>query len=208
MGFHNEMQAHRPPAPDFTGDGLHSQQVAAVRDRLNRQYRHELLVWWATCAGRRIVGRVGDPLNEELESLFNAADSGEDICPRFFCAECYAGCSPEFHPQRGLDSHQECAEDGEPVFWTVPLTSDEVWRHRVFNILVDTCGASEGMREEFVFHWPDCREFRFQCRLGFGGKVYDERPASPRVSCYSEDENPYRVAAIAEANARLATLPL
>lgn len=197
MTFHDEMQFHRPAWPEVVDAG-------PARDGLRRQHRHEMLVWWATCAGRRIVGRVGDALNEELETLFNTADPDSDAWPRYFCAECYAGCSPEFGPQRGLDSHSECAEDGEAVYWTVSLTPGEVWLHRVFNILVDTCGAPEGIRADFLYHFPECREFRFMGDLGSGGKVWAEEPL--RVSCYAGDRTPARVEMIARAEQRLDSL--
>lgn len=74
----------------------------------------------------------------------------------------------------------------------------------VFDILVEECGAPMIMREEFKLNWPQCGEYRFQGRLGFGGKVW--APAngrSPTVTCYLEDRNPERRGRIWRANERL-----
>ncbi len=76
----------------------------------------------------------------------------------------------------------------------------------VFDILVAHAGASEWMRDEFVYHLTHgCKEFRFQGSLGFGGKLYVERDGL-RVSCYREDETPARIEAIEKTNAALAAL--
>lgn len=190
--FHDEMAPYRPARPEL-GEGT----ALVVRNHANRQFRIELLNFFATSAGRKIIGRVGDMRPEFGED--------ESAWPQMFCAECYAGTYPEFAPVRGLDSHQECAEDGEPVFWTVALTPVEVWAHRVFNVLVDTCRASERIRQEFMVHFPGCREFRFQGGLGFGGKVCSQGGRT-WVSCYVEDETPERISMVAAANARLAAL--
>lgn len=79
-----------------------------------------------------------------------------------------------------------------------PDRNESVWA-----ILVEECGASEEMRDEFLHHAQrqDRLEFRFQGALGFGGKVY---LPEARVSCYREDETPARLAMIAAANERLA----
>jgi hypothetical protein len=74
----------------------------------------------------------------------------------------------------------------------------------VFDILVEECGASSVMREEFKLNWPECIEYRFQGLLGFGGKVWAGtvgRP--PYVSCYLEDRTPKRDEMIQAANQRL-----
>ena len=79
---------------------------------------------------------------------------------------------------------------------------EEVWR-----ILVEECGALDDLRPQFDA-WPDCREFRFIGALGFGGKVWSSRSGSPPyVTCYREDETPERLAMLAKANERLASLP-
>jgi hypothetical protein len=54
--------------------------------------------------------------------------------------------------------------------------TDEM-KKRIWQVLVEECGASAfkgGCNEmfwSFRFHWPECREFRFIGKLGFGGKV-------------------------------------
>lgn len=199
--FHDEMAPHRPKSVEL-GEGASS----VVRNHANQQHRSELVHFFATSAGRKLIGRVDGPLSQEVETAFNTLDPDSPDWPRMFCAECYAGAYPDFEPVRGLDSHRECAEDGEPVFWSVPLTPTEVWAHRVLNVLVDTCAAGEHLRREFVFHFPECREFRFQGALGFGGKVYSTPDKPAYVGCYKEDRNPERDAMVMTANARLASL--
>ncbi len=51
----------------------------------------------------------------------------------------------------------------------------------------------------------DRGEFRFQGKLGSGGKLYIERQGL-RVACYPEDETQERLAAIDKANEALAAL--
>lgn len=81
-----------------------------------------------------------------------------------------------------------------------PVFKDAVWQ-----ILVQECDASSWWHEEFMQHWPECREFRFQGALGFGGKVYSD-PGRVYVTCYPEDKTAQRKRRIAVANARLAAL--
>jgi hypothetical protein len=69
-------------------------------------------------------------------------------------------------------------------------------------ILMAEAGGHPDLEEEFVFHISEgCREFRFQGGLGFGGKFWPDEPA--RVTCYSEDETPERLAIIERVNDRL-----
>lgn len=76
----------------------------------------------------------------------------------------------------------------------------------IFDILVERAGASESMRDEFVYQqMGGCREFRFQGSLGSGGKLYVE-PNRWRVAAYPEDRTPQRDATIGETNAALAGL--
>ena len=79
----------------------------------------------------------------------------------------------------------------------------EAQANQVWDILVETCGAHEDMRSDFLYQAQQTRrlEFRFQGSFGFGGKVYVEEP--PRVSCYPEDETDERNAAVATANNKL-----
>lgn len=89
------------------------------------------------------------------------------------------------------------------------LTKDQAIQ--VWEILVATCGADSSSdaissRQQFIHATGTTRrvEFRFQGKLGFGGKVYVEEP--PRVSCYPEDSTPERVAMIKKANEQLSLL--
>ena len=58
--------------------------------------------WWAEQAGLRILPDYVEGAQE-------------------FCVECYACSSPGGVPVRGKDSHGDCAEDGETIYWAVPL---------------------------------------------------------------------------------------
>lgn len=79
--------------------------------------------------------------------------------------------------------------------------------NRVFDLLVAIGGASESMREDFVYHHArsdePCDEYRFQGHLGFGGKY---RRKTNTVDCYSEDESAQRHEIIRRLNAELAKL--
>ncbi len=72
----------------------------------------------------------------------------------------------------------------------------------IWSILIDECGASERQWDEFYLHWPQCREFRFQGNLGFGGKVYNQL-GRVWVDNYPEHSTAETVIAISRANARL-----
>lgn len=77
---------------------------------------------------------------------------------------------------------------------------------RVYDVLVEHAGASEGTRNSFVHnHTPPetCLEWRFIGDLGFGGKY---RNGKNVVTCYQEDETPERLAIIVKTNAALAAL--
>jgi hypothetical protein len=81
--------------------------------------------------------------------------------------------------------------------------------HQVYDILVEI-GAPENMRKAFVWTQTheDCNEWRFEGKLGFGGKFwnewsYIEEKFKWRVSCYSEDETPEREKLINETNQKL-----
>lgn len=81
--------------------------------------------------------------------------------------------------------------------------------NKIFDILVEECGAAESLRSNFVMEheskdWPT--EYRFCGKLGFGGKFWRYPIGSPqfRVSCYTEDETFERLAMIKAANDRLA----
>jgi hypothetical protein len=78
----------------------------------------------------------------------------------------------------------------------------------VYTILVEECGAApqQEYADDFIRSMlNECREYRFQGDLGFGGKCYfDHRRVW--VSCYREDRTPERDAMIAKANSRLPDL--
>jgi hypothetical protein len=88
--------------------------------------------------------------------------------------------------------------DGQPIPEEIALT--------IYNVLVETCGANEYWRDEFVRHQTKgCFEYRLSSKLGFGGKFWN---ANGRwyVNCYSEDETTARCTMMDEANARLKKL--
>jgi hypothetical protein len=74
----------------------------------------------------------------------------------------------------------------------------------IYDILQTECGATDYWRENFCYAMQeqDCREYRFQGSLGFGGKLYNNH-GKLHVSCYREDETPERLAAIDRANNKL-----
>ena len=88
------------------------------------------------------------------------------------------------------------------------------WARRIWQILVEECGAPKGKNvwgdeESFVRYlsrevWGG-HEYRFMGALGFGGKFYNDGWVW-RVGCYGGDRTPKRDAMIAAANARLAAL--
>ena len=62
--------------------------------------------------------------------------------------------------------------------------------NKVYDILVEHAGASDSMRNSFVFSHTDdddnklCWEWRFQGHFGFGGKYWSERNS---INYYNED---------------------
>ena len=97
-----------------------------------------------------------------------------------------------------------------------PMTPDQA--NAVYDVLAKHCGANDAPgspdwlltpRDEFVFHQTRevQREYRFQGRLGFGGKFrrngWEDRWY---VDCYPEDLTPERQQMIDAANAALAEL--
>ena len=79
--------------------------------------------------------------------------------------------------------------------------------NQVYDVLRDIGGASETYRYDFLYlhcHDPnECTEYRFQGKLGHGGKYRSQRN---KVDCYQEDATPERLAIIKKVNAKLATL--
>lgn len=76
---------------------------------------------------------------------------------------------------------------------------------QVWPVLVTECGADPDGLDNFVATWPECREYRFQGALGFGGKVWANL-GKVYVTCYPENETAVRHAMIEAANARLAQM--
>jgi hypothetical protein len=83
---------------------------------------------------------------------------------------------------------------------------------RVYDVLVEECGARDGEfdRMNFVIEYERCTrepgppsEYRFKGDLGFGGKFHYP---SMKVDCYPEDENASTLRKVEAANARLAIL--
>jgi hypothetical protein len=79
-------------------------------------------------------------------------------------------------------------------------------RLAIWLILFEECGASTGdVRDQFLHHFPRCREFRFMGSLGFGGKVHWSG-GRLYVTCYAENYTPERRDAMQRANDRLHAL--
>lgn len=80
------------------------------------------------------------------------------------------------------------------------------WFDSVFDVLKNIGGAHESMRKDFIYRHTSespCDEYRFQGKLGLGGKYWRREN---RVSCYREDETPERLRLIIELDAALAKL--
>ena len=82
---------------------------------------------------------------------------------------------------------------------------DEGLKNKVWDILVTLAGAMEGERDQFLSNWPECREFRFCGKLGFGGKIWGSSDV-PYVTCYQEDQTSERAEVIKVTNVALAEL--
>jgi hypothetical protein len=80
--------------------------------------------------------------------------------------------------------------------------------NKVYDILVEECGAHEDERKDFVFHQQEKdfpMEWRFCGMLGFGGKFW-RTSIQMYVTCYTEHMTPERELAIGKANERLEKL--
>lgn len=90
------------------------------------------------------------------------------------------------------------------------IVSADTWHNRLWTILVEEAGAHDTITDRYSFavHFPQCREFRFSGKLGFGGKVWmnANHDSAPYVNCYPEDMTPERREIIDRTNARLAEL--
>lgn len=76
----------------------------------------------------------------------------------------------------------------------------------LYDILTTECGAPKRFRENFVWimtNNPECREYRFQGDLGFGGKLYRETRGRFRVDCYLKDRTEARDEMMRKANERI-----
>ncbi|ACL61706.1 hypothetical protein [Methylobacterium nodulans] len=82
----------------------------------------------------------------------------------------------------------------------------------IYTALVEEAGAPDDVydREMFVRSAAGVLplEWRFQGRLGFGGKLYFDGERPPRVDCYPQDRNEEREAIIARTNERLTILEI
>lgn len=79
----------------------------------------------------------------------------------------------------------------------ITLTDRQV--DAIYATISNICGASVRQCDDFAYHFPECGEYRFQGKLGFGGKIYAD-PLRVWVDCYPEDRTPERVALIEKAN--------
>lgn len=80
----------------------------------------------------------------------------------------------------------------------------------IWDVLVAVCGAN---RDDFPGFEACAKneslpiEYRFQGKLGFGGKIWiDRNRPFGEVSCYKEDETPERLEIIENTNELLASL--
>lgn len=83
----------------------------------------------------------------------------------------------------------------------------------IYDVLVKYAGARDDEYDKNAF--VHCAldwdynfnfEYRFQGKLGFGGKVWLPLHEDPRISCYHEDETPERKKMVAKTNEELARL--
>ena len=75
----------------------------------------------------------------------------------------------------------------------------------VYDLLVDIGGANESERLSFIHAHlnSECKEWRFQGKLGFGGKYRIERN---KIDCYPEDETNERLWIIEVINRKLSDI--
>lgn len=80
----------------------------------------------------------------------------------------------------------------------------ETTANKIYNILVNFGGAYEPDRDNFIYHHCKakniCTEWRFQGKLGFGGKYYSDLNV---VDCYQENETPLILELIEKINSEL-----
>jgi hypothetical protein len=80
---------------------------------------------------------------------------------------------------------------------TLDLTLPQ--KEAIYAAICNICGASSKQREAFFHHFPECGEYRFQGKLGFGGKIYADG-IRVWVDCYQEDRTAEADAAIEKVN--------
>jgi len=84
------------------------------------------------------------------------------------------------------------------------MTAEDLWK------VIAKLGAKE--KDQFLRYAREALEYRelmiyrFDGNLGPGGKLHLDMDGRARVSCYSGDETPERLAAIAKANRALERL--
>ena len=75
-------------------------------------------------------------------------------------------------------------------------------KNKIYDILILYCGAHSDWRSMFLKSFPDCVEWRFQGKLGFGGKIW-WNSEELYVNCYKEDETIERLEIMAFVNFKL-----
>jgi hypothetical protein len=79
--------------------------------------------------------------------------------------------------------------------------------NKIYDILVEHAGASESMRQTFVYDHTNPKlkrflrvtEWRFQGKLGFGGKLWIDGNRI-YIDCYQEDEDKEKLDIIKKVN--------
>jgi hypothetical protein len=83
----------------------------------------------------------------------------------------------------------------------------------LYDVVVAIAGAPENLREQWL-HYATAEgshfgglEFRFQGKLGFGGKLVYDGFRAAYVNCYEEHRSPAKDAIMAATNIALAKVP-
>lgn len=96
-----------------------------------------------------------------------------------------------------------------PIIMRDPIPAENA--QKIWRVLVEECGCRDAPdnRDSFVRYLAADNgfghEWRFQGKLGFGGKFYNDHFAW-RVGCYSEHRTPERDEMIRRADERLTEL--
>lgn len=118
-------------------------------DERPRYYR-DLDAWWAGTVGLELLARVGERLDDDLDP----SGLGQ------FCSECCASGSPLGEPVRGLDSHRDCASDGNTVWWARPAAQPDGEAAPDVRETQETVDAPEAQPETVSDPWPPQRWVR------------------------------------------------